>query len=887
VPTEVFLFTDIEGSTRRWAEDAAAMSAALAVHDGVLLDAVRAAGGEVFKHTGDGFVARFDTVPAAVAGAVAGQRALAGADWGDDEALSARMAIHAGEAEARDADWFGPALNRCARLLGIGHGGQVLLSGAARALCIDGLPAGVGVTDLGRHRLRDLMNPEQVWQLRADGLRDTFPPLRSLDDRFGNLPIQLTGFLGRAAELAELAEAVLNERLVTLVGAGGMGKTRLALQVGAEVVDKFPDGVWLIELAPLQTGDGIDHAVAAALRLEPRAGVTPRDLVLQALLDWRALLVVDNCEHLCAEAAALVRDLLTRCPQLAVLATSREPLRIPGEQRWPIGPLDLDGSAVELFVQRASSVRHGFALDDADRSTVARVCRDLDGMPLAIELAASRMGSLTVGELAARLDRRFRLLSDARAGVAEPRHATLQAVVAWSYDLLEPVEQRLLCRMSVFAGSFDLDAVHQVCVVGCDDPDLDPDDDLVTLAAVDALVDRSLVIAEDHDGRTRFRLLETMRQWGDARLGDARPGLVDRHARHYVDVLRTARIETPDAIRSEVDNLRLAVDHALAAEDEALAFAIMRPLWRHVSASMSCLEAGQWAERALRLPGADDHPESFWAHLVLAAYAMVVADSARVVTEGRAAIAVEDRFGLTPSPYPRWWVVVGSIGVGAYDEAERMAREALEVAAPHQHSIRLEIVYQMLHIVAYRGDEPDAELLALWQEVGSHARTPLERFSWHYGQGVIAARQQPVLAAEEFDRALQALDTGGARHTIAGAARVYRGMLGSGDDPRAALEGMAEGLAYYRAARVAFGLRRMVRDFIPALAELGDHEAVAVIDGTAAPPVLRPALVHEAIARSRAALGDAYDEHAARGATISDDEIDRFLHERIRRHLST
>lgn len=853
---------------------------ALAIHDDLVGNALRDAAGSVFKHTGDGLIARFPSAPAAVAGAIAAQRRLAGPWWGDVEPLAVRVAIHAGEADRRADDWFGSALNRCARLLEIAHGHQVLVSGAVQALCVDGLPGGIGLGDLGRHRLRDLLNAEHVWQVEADGLRTTFPPLRSLDDHSGNLPVQLTGFLGRSCELAELTQALGSHRLITLVGAGGMGKTRLALQAAAEAVDAFGDGVWLVELAPLQTPESVDHAVAAALRLDPRGAGSPRHTVVEAMRGRRALLVLDNCEHLRVAAASLVRELLRDCPHLVVVATSREALRVPGEQRWPVGPLDTEGTAVDLFVERATAVRRGFVLAEGEHATVARICRELDGMPLAIELAASRMKSLTIHELAAKLDRRFRLLGG-RAGDDDPRHATLQDVVAWSFDLLDPVEQRLVCRLSVFAGSFDLEAVHRVCAVGAGDVDLD-EDELLTLGVLDSLVERSLVIAEEKHGTTRFRLLETIRQWGEARLGEDRHGLVGDHADYYAELIGRLRLADQRRFPLEIDNLRLAIHYALGRGDTGLAFLIIRRLWRHMSVSMVGLEAERWAELALALPGAGDDPESYWAHILLAAVGNIVADGHRTMREARAALAVEQRLALEPNPVARWWLCIGAIWVADYDEAGRAADEALAVCGPQQTSRRIEILFQSIHIAVYRGGEPDDALLLRWQEAAAQAGSPFERFSVDYAEGVIAARADPLRAADHFEGALAALRRGSFEHSIAGAALMYVGLLRAGDDPRRALASLKAGLAFYRTARVPFGLRRMVRDLLPAFADLGDHEAVATIDGAAAPPVLRPALVAEAITRSRAALGEpAFAAAARRGGAMSDEQLEGFVRDRL------
>jgi class 3 adenylate cyclase len=342
----VFLFTDIEGSTRLWADYPGEMGAALVGHDEPLYEAIAQSGGEVFKHTGDGICALFPSVSNAVEAAATAQRRLAAHDWRSVGALRVRMAIHAGEAERRGDDWFGPALNRAARLMGIGHGGQVLLSDAAHALVAD---ERLSFADLGAHRLRDLSRPERVWQLVADDLERTFPPLRSPDSYPSHLPVQTTSFVGRQTELDQVAAELGTARLVTLVGPGGVGKTRLAAQVAAGVVDKFPDGVWMFELAGLNSPDGLEASMLATLGRSGTSVSDPRRQLLDLVGGWWALLVVDNCEHLLSPAADLVRELLAAGPHLGVLATSREALHLPGEQVTVVEPLPIADAAVRLF----------------------------------------------------------------------------------------------------------------------------------------------------------------------------------------------------------------------------------------------------------------------------------------------------------------------------------------------------------------------------------------------------------------------------------------------------------------------------------------------------------------------------------------------------------
>src|SRR5271163_3190844 len=446
-----FLFTDVEASTRRWEEDADAMRVALAAHDAALRGAIEAHGGWVFKHTGDGVCAAFASPTSAVDAAVAAQRALE---------LPVRMGIATGEAQLRGADYFGAVLNRAARVMAAGHGGQVLLADSTAVLL-----SGVDLEDLGPRRLRDLPTAVEVFQVRADGLRTDFPPLRALDVSRGNLRAAPTSFIGRESEAGEVQAAVKAHRLVTLTGVGGVGKTRLALEVAARLVDEFPDGVWFFELAAVTDPAAVPDAVAAVLGITQQPGKTVTESVASTLEGRSRLLVFDNCEHVLNAAADLIEAIFAHSATVKILATSREGLRVVDEQVWPVPSLEvgagIDSAAVTLFVERARSAAPRFALAKADEaSAVVEICRRLDGIPLAIELAASRMASMTAREVRDRLDQRFRLLVGSRRGLE--RHQTLRHAVAWSYELLGDAEKALLERCSVFAGGFDLQSACAV-----------------------------------------------------------------------------------------------------------------------------------------------------------------------------------------------------------------------------------------------------------------------------------------------------------------------------------------------------------------------------------------------------------------------------------------
>ena len=504
-----FLFTDVEGSTRRWEADADEMRLALTAHDEVLRKAIEAHGGWLFKHTGDGVCAAFASPRSAVDAAIAAQRKLE---------LPVRMGIATGEAELREGDYFGAVLNRAARVMAAGHGGRILVADSTA-----GLLSGVDLVDLGPRRLRDLPTPIGVFQVRAHGLRNEFPPLRGVDSNPGNLRPAITSLIGRDAEVSHLQAALRSHRLVTLAGVGGVGKTRLAWEVATQLADEFVDGVWVFELAAVADPAAVPDAVAAVLGITQQPGKSVGESVASALEGRSRLLVFDNCEHVVDSVADLVEAILAASATVKVLATSREGIGVADELLWRVPSLDV-GAAVELFVERAQSRVSDTLAGEA--TAMEDVCRRLDGIPLAIELAASRMASMTAAEVRDRLDDRFKLLVGSRRGLE--RHQTLRQAVAWSYDLLDDAEKAVLERCSVFAGGFDL---QSACAV------VRPEgvDDYVVLDLLDALVRKSLLIAHRSSGRTRFSMLETIRQFAEEQLvasGEATE-VRTAHARYF------------------------------------------------------------------------------------------------------------------------------------------------------------------------------------------------------------------------------------------------------------------------------------------------------------------------------------------------------------------
>lgn len=496
---KVFLFTDLESSTRRWEADAPGMSAALDRHDEIVRRALDERGGRWFKHTGDGACAVFDSAVSAVEAAAAIQDGLR-----DDVMLTARIGVHLGEAEARGDDWFGPTLNRCARLMSAAHGGQTVLSGEVAS----SVRGRVALRDLGEHILRDLGQPIHVFQVGEDD----FPPLRSLSTTPTNLPAQRSSFVGREKELERIDAQVRDARLVTLIGVGGTGKTRLAIQAAAAASDRFPDGTFLVELAAVRDPLLVARAIAEVVgAIDPLVGAEAKDAdeateaVLDRLSAWaaprRVLLVLDNCEHLIDSAAAVADRLLSAGGDVAILATSREPLMIDGEQTFPVPPLD---RAPELLADRARAVRPDFEITSENVDLVEAVCARLDRIPLAIELAAARLSALSLEQIAERLDDTFRLLTGG-ARTSRERHQTLAGALRWSYDLLTPEEQVLFRRLAVFVGGATLEAIEAVCH--------DEAGGSEVLDLVQQLVDKSLLVFDEGPRASRYRMLEIVHQY--------------------------------------------------------------------------------------------------------------------------------------------------------------------------------------------------------------------------------------------------------------------------------------------------------------------------------------------------------------------------------------
>lgn len=581
--TVTLLFTDVESSTKLWEDHPSEMKGALERHDTILRESIEAHGGYVFKTVGDAFCAAFEEPLPAVYAAVAVQGFLGAEPWPARVTIRVRMAIHSGACHERGGDFFGPPANRAARLLVLGHGGQILVSGAAAGPLADDLPEHLAMSDLGRHRLKDLERPERVFQLCAPDLQVAFGPLACVEGASveHNLPRSATHFVGRVEEVAEVRRQLgeAGSSLVTLTGSGGVGKTRLALEVAAQLLDGPGDGVWLVELAHVAASEHVAQKIATILGVREEPGRSVLDSVIEDLKEREITLVLDNCEHVVEASAEAADAVLKSCSEVRLLATSREPLGIDGEHvhRVPsleVPPDDTDPrdliayESLQLFAERAVHHRPGFVLGVTNAVATAAICRQLDGIPLAIELAAARLRTMSVDEIEDRLDARFRLLS-AGSRTAVARHKTLRASIDWSYDLLNAEEQLLLDRLSVFVGGFELDSAEAVCSRdGCD---------AVSLLA--ALVDKSLVEADEVEEQIRYRVLETIRQYAAERLDARGPGEIassrGAHRDHFLALAQHAALALRrkdgvrwlDTLEMEHANLRAALNFCLTDGD--------------------------------------------------------------------------------------------------------------------------------------------------------------------------------------------------------------------------------------------------------------------------------------------------------------------------------
>jgi predicted ATPase/class 3 adenylate cyclase len=612
--TVTFLFTDIEGSTRLLEAAGDGYAPILERHHALLREAITAGDGTEVGTEGDAFFAVFPSAPKAVVAASAAQRALAAEPWPPSVAVRVRMGLHSGEGVLGGDSYVGLDVHRAARVAAAGHGGQVLLSGATQALAAGSLPSGVTLVDLGQHRLKDLSRPEHLWQLAIDGLATDFPPLKTLEATPNNLPLQLTSFLGRQREVADVLALLADNRLVTLTGPGGTGKTRLALQAAADASEQFAGGVYFVALEPISNADLLLPTIGQSIGM-PDPGSASVQRLAEHFGDRAFLLVLDNFEQVNA-AAPVIGDLLAQAPKLSILATSRSPLRVYGEHEYPVPPLGLPDprhlpeleqftqfESVALFVERAVAVKPGFSVDNANAPAVAEICVRLDGLPLAIELAAARVRVLTPQAILARLSDRLALLSGGARDLPE-RQQTLRGAIAWSHDLLEEADRQAFARISIFAGGSNLEQIEEVC--------FEPADRVTALDVVSSLVDKSLLREESMGDETRFRMLETIRQFAAEQL-DERGEAEAFRARHAAAILAfaeegAASVLGPDSrawldrYELERDNLRAAMRWALDGPHTETALRMLSACWRYWQIRGYLTEARDLAERVLALP---------------------------------------------------------------------------------------------------------------------------------------------------------------------------------------------------------------------------------------------------------------------------------------------
>lgn len=738
--TVTFLFTDIEGSTKLWEKHPDAMQAALARHDAILRGAIEKNRGCVFKTVGDAFCAAFPTALDGLNAALAAQRALNLESWGETR-VKARMGLHTGSVEERDGDYFGRPLNRVARLFSTGHGGQTLLSLATAELLRDNLPKDVTLRDLGEARLKDLERPEHIFQVIVPDLPADFPPLKTLDTLPNNLPIQLTSFVGREKEIEKIKRLLSHARLLTLTGAGGSGKTRLALQVAADMLEEFTNGVWFVELASLADAALIAQSVATNLRLQEQQGTSLEEVLKAYLRAKSLLLILDNCEHLIEACAKFADMLLHSSPNLKILATSREALRADGETTYRVPSLAMPDpkqlpsleslfqfDAVRLFIDRAVMAQASFAVTNQNAPAVVQICHRLDGIPLAIELAASRVRVFSAEEISARLDDRFRLLTGG-SRTALPRQQSLHALIDWSYNLMSESERILFRRLSIFAGGWTFDAMQAICASN-------------EIAAIDLvellshLIDKSVVIAEEHDGETRYRFLETIRQYAGEKLAESHeePLLHQRHLEFYLKLVRQAapKFHTADELlwlnrlELEHDNLRAALGWSMSSGDSEIGLMMAESLhwfWRGRNAT----EGREWLERLLALPRSGEYRRAR-ANALCAAGGLCYNQGdlirARIhLDEGLASLReLDDREGIVEA-----LLDLGKVTFFQKDHiaAKSFLDEALSISRALGYKWAIaESLHMLGHAIAGLGDDGQAHLLyeesvAKFREIGA------------------------------------------------------------------------------------------------------------------------------------------------------------------------
>ena len=744
--TVTFLFTDIEGSTRLWQSQPEQMRHSLARHDVLLRDVVESNGGHVFKTVGDAFYTAFATAPQALEAAVQAQRLLYEEAWEPECPIRDRMALHTGSAEERGGDYFGTTLNRVARLLGAGHGGQVLVSASTQELVRDFVPAGAGLSDLGEHRLKDLTRPERVFQITIHTLPSEFPPLKSLENRPNNLPLQPTPFIGREREVETVGKLLdtSDVRLLTLTGAGGTGKTRLALQAAADRLEEYEDGVYFIDLASLTNPSLVPSAVAHELGVAEVPGQPIQDTLKAHLADKEMLLLLDNFEQVLG-AAALVPRLLASSPQLKVIATSRAALRVRGEQEYPVPTLSVpdirrlpslgnlsEYDSVRLFVERARSVKPDFKVSSENGPAIAEICYRLDGLPLAIELAAARTRMFPPQSLLSRLASRLKVLTGGARDLPQ-RQQTLRGAIDWSYELLGEEDKALFARLSVFVGGRSFEAIEAVC---------NPEEDLDVLSSIESLLEKSLLRQEEGlGGEPRFVMLETIHEYAREKLEECGEEYQRRHAEYFLALAEEGEPELRgprqgewlERLEAEHDNLRAALSWSLEGGDSELGQRVAGALYLFWYTRGHLSEGRRWLEDALT--AGPDAPAAVFSKALLGTGLLAMAQG----DYERARVALVDALGLAREAGDATLTMraLGNaslldISEGKYDAARQAGAEALAMARAAGDRLHTAHALHTLGGIARmegeygRAEELFKEGLTVFREVGDFRLIAME-----------------------------------------------------------------------------------------------------------------------------------------------------------------
>jgi predicted ATPase/class 3 adenylate cyclase len=898
--TVTFLFTDIEGSTRLWQGDPERMAVAQAAHDRIVRGRLAAHGGFCFSSAGDGLGAAFNTPHDALAAALEAQLELTAHPWPDDAVVTVRMGLHTGDAEERDGDYFGHEVNKSARVMSVGHGGQIVLSGLTADLVRSRLDGAVTLQDLGEHRIKDIAETVRLYQLVHPELRADFPPLNTGLQARGNLPAATTTLIGRDDEVAELCEVLTGTRALTLFGPGGVGKTRLALEVGMRVVDRYPAGAWLIELANIGDGD-LWFAIATALGIQEQQGQDIDVSVLEWMERRELLLVLDNCEHVIDPLSKAVDRILRSCPAVTLALTSREALGVAGEQLYRVEPLPVDGSAgagpsaaEALFLERARSVTRQIPDDDATREAVRSIVRHLDGLPLAIELAAAQTRALSPVNISRRLDERFRLLAGGRRGSVE-RHQTLRATVDWSYGLLTSLEQHLFERLSVFLGDFSLDAAEAVGECG-------PIDRADVLPLLADLADKSMIVVEYGDDETRYSMLETLRAYGSERLLER--GEADEAGQAHTAAYGALTEQIRDDILSadeagarrrfvvELDNIRAAFSRAVDRGD--LETASLFPACLLYGVGIDHAELLVWPEqiadaaRAAAVP----LPRPAIPTIILACvYRGRFADGEAIAAEQR------ERDDLSPHDLA---AIDAAVAMAAFFRGDlERALELLERARSVGLVDKQYELYTMSDLVlanAYLGRTDKAlEELERYRQLTDSVDSPTAKGFFEYSAGEALSDVRPEDAINHLERAIELSREGGNRFAQGVALVTLASIAGRHGDSRRAVTAMREAICFFDDAGNRPQLWTTIRNFVELLCRIGLDVEAAVLYGAQEHAEGASSLFGEGEQRLVDAreelekrLGpDAFGEACARGASMrveptvafAIDTVDRLLTE--------